>query len=409
MTSTDQTDHARSAQPDADAAPIAPAFSLLPLTFAAFSGTMAMMGFMALAGPIARVIGLYPWQLGLAVTIAGIAWMVMSRIWGGASDIYGRRPVILVGLSGFTISYFLLSLVVDIALRTAMAPMLALAGMILGRGLAGAFYAALPATSAALVADNVPPAGRGKAMAAIGSATAAGLVVGPGFAGLVAPVNLSLPLYLIAVLPVIAIAPLWRTLPRAAPPARPENARKGLADARLYRPMAVAFVAMASVTITQITIGFYALDRLGLDPAAAAHAAGISMAAVGVALMVAQTIMRGLDWSPASFIRIGATIAGLGFISVIWADTVFLLWVTNAVAAFGMGWVYPSISAMAANAVEPHEQGATAGSIGALQGLGSIVGPMAGAFVYEINPGVPYAVAGTMLLLTAWWPVRARP
>lgn len=382
---------------------VEPAFSLKPLMFETFVCSMAMMAFVALAGPIARVIGLAPWQVGAAMTVAGIAWMVMARIWGVASDRRGRRPIILLGLAGFAVSYFLLSLFIDLALRTAMAPLLVFAGLLIGRGVAGAFYAAVPATGAALVADHVPPADRGKAMAGIGASSAAGMVIGPGFAGLVGPWSLSLPLYLTAALPAVAFIVLWRVLPRREHHAPPKAQPLKLTDARLRRAMSVAFVAMFSVAVAQITVGFYALDRLHLAPGDAANAAGIALAAVGVALVVAQIFLRQLGWQPERLIRIGCVIGGAGFMAVTLAGNAPMLWACYAVAAFGMGWVYPSVSALAANSVEANEQGAAAGSVAAAQGLGTILGPIAGTFIYTVDNGAPYALIAVMLIVTAIW------
>ncbi len=378
-----------------------PAFSLKPLMFETFVCSMAMMAFVALAGPIARVIGLEPWQVGAAMTVAGVAWMVMARVWGVMSDRRGRRPIILLGLSGFAISYFLLSLFIDLALRTAMAPLLAFVGLLVGRGMAGIFYAAVPATGAALVADHVEPAERGKAMAAIGASSAAGMVIGPGFAGLVGPWSLSLPLYVTAVLPAIALAVLWRVLPRREHHAPPDMQPLRLTDRRLRRAMSVAFVAMFSVAIAQITVGFYALDRLHLVPGDAANAAGIALAAVGVALVIAQVALRKLDWAPARLIRAGCIIGGIGFMSVTLASSAPMLWACYALAAFGMGWVYPSVSALAANAVGANEQGAAAGSVAAAHGLGVILGPIVGTFVYTLDNGAPYLLVGVMLIAIA--------
>lgn len=384
-------------------------FSLKPLMFETFVCSMAVMSFVALAGPIARVIGLAPWQIGAAITAAGVAWMAMARPWGALSDRRGRRPVILFGLAGFAISYSLFALFLDLALRTAMAPLLAFAGIVIGRGIAGGFYAAVPATGAALVADHVEPGKRAAAMAGIGAASAAGMVVGPGLTGLIAPFSLSLPLYLIAALPAIAFVVLWRVLPRHevarasnAPPPR-------LTDPRLRRPMAVAFVAALSVSVAQAVVGFFALDRLHLDTGGAAHAAGIALATVGVALVCAQLVLRRLGWPPARLIRIGAVVAGAGFASVMLASAPAMLWASYALAALGMGWVYPSVSALAANSVERHEQGAAAGSVAAAQGLGFIVGPLAGTAIYTIDNGLPYALVGAMLLVAALWPQRSAP
>lgn len=388
-------------------APAAAGFSLKPLMFETFVCSMAMMAFVALAGPIARVIGLSPWQVGAAMTVAGVAWMVMARIWGAASDRRGRRTILLFGLSGFAIVYFLLSLFIDLALRTAMTPTLAFIGLVLGRGIAGVFYAAVPATSTALVADHVPPQERGKAMAAIGASSAAGMVIGPGFAGLVGPINLSLPLYLTALLPAVALLVLWQVLPRHEHHAPPKADPLRLTDSRLRRPMTVAFIAMFSVAVAQITVGFFALDRLHLDPAGAANAAGIALAVVGVALVLAQVVLRQLGWPPMRLIRVGAVIGGIGFAAVTLATSAPLLWACYATAAFGMGWVYPSVSALAANSVEAHEQGAAAGSIAAAQGLGIILGPIVGSFVYTLDNGAPFALVGVMLLVAAFWRERS--
>lgn len=67
------------------------AFSMKPLMFETFVCSMAMMSFVALAGPIARVLGLEPWQVGGAMTASGIDWMIMARFWGGLSDRRGAR------------------------------------------------------------------------------------------------------------------------------------------------------------------------------------------------------------------------------------------------------------------------------------------------------------------------------
>lgn len=383
-------------------------FSLKPLMFETFVCSMAMMAFVALAGPIARVIGLHPWQVGTAMTVAGIAWMLMARVWGGLSDRHGRRPILLLGLAGFAISYFLLSLFIDLALRTAFTPIVAFTGLVMGRAMAGFFYAAVPATSAALVADHVAPRGRAGAMAAVGASSAAGMVIGPGLAGLTAPFSLSLPLYATAVLPAIAWAVLWRVLPMQKHKAPPASRTLRLFDPRLRRPMTVAFVAMFSVAIAQITVGFFALDRLRLTPADAAGAAGLALAVVGVALVCAQIILRKLGWPPIRLIRIGGVIGGLGFASAILAVVPAMLWASYGLAAFGMGWVYPSVSALAANSVDAHEQGAAAGTIAAAQGLGTIIGPIVGTAIYGIDNGAPYALIGLLLVITALWPGSTR-
>jgi len=77
------------------------------------------------------------------------------------------------------------------------------------------------------------------------------------------------------------------------------------------------------------------------------------------------------------------------------------------VAAIGMGWIFPAFSAMAANAVQAHEQGAAAGTVGAAQGLGIVLGPLGGTLLYRLGPSVPYLTIAALLLLMALWPAQA--
>lgn len=382
-------------------------FNLKPLMLEAFICTMALMTFVTLSGPIAREIGMSAWQMGTAVTVAGVTWMLMARFWGSVSDRKGRRPVILLGLAGFLVTYFLFVLFVDYALRTAMTSLFAFVGIVIGRAIAGLFYASVPATSAALVADHVPPEGRAGAMATIGAASAMGMIVGPGIAALIGPFDLTLPLYLTAVLPIIAFIILWRFLPRVEHHVNPEGNGVKLTDTRLLGPTTLAFVAAFSVAIAQITVGFFALDRLNLEPSEAARVAGIALAIAGLVLIFAYIVLGKLEWQPQKLISIGGSIAALGFGGTIFATAPTMLWISYGVAAFGMGWIYPSVQALAANSVESHKQGSVAGTISAAQGLGTIAGPIIGTFAYEMSIDLPYALIAAMLLLIAIWQAKS--
>lgn len=371
---------------------------LLTLMVAVFSGSMAMMAFVALIGPIARVTGLQPWQAGFAVTASGIMWMLSARPWGLASDRLGRRPVLLAGALGFTLAYWVLCLFVDALLRWQVPTLVAFLGLTLGRALVGGAYAAIPAASGALIADRVEPARRASAMAALGTGSGAGLVVGPALAALLVPLGLSVPLVATALLPLVALAALWWKVPATSPRPAPERRRLALTDARLRHPLAIAFAAMFSVSIAQVSIGFYAMDRLGLPPESAARAAGMALMLVGVALVLSQSVAARRRIAPERMVQFGALVAGLGFGAVILADRSWILSACYCVAALGMGWVFPGFAALTANAVGPAEQGGAAGAAGAAQGLGMVVGPLAGTLLYALAPALPYLLSGLMLL-----------
>lgn len=385
-----------------------PSFNLTPLLITAGVGSMAMMAFVAVVGPMARLLGLQPWHVGAAVTAAGVAWMLMARFWGARSDEIGRRKVLLIALAGFAVSYAVLGLFMSAALALVPAAVISLLGMTVARTAAGAFYAAVPPICAAVVADHTPPDQRARAMGAVGAASALGMVAGPGAAGLLAGWSLSASLIIISALPVLAFVVIWRFLPADAPHEVRKRSVLKLSDLRIRRAVVTAFFAMCGVVICQVVVGFLALDRFGLSPNAAARTAGIALAVVGVVLFTAQMVLRRLSWTPSRFIRIGGTVAATGFVGAAFAGTPVQLWIAYGVIAAGMGWVYPSQSALAANAVEAHEQGAAAGAVGAAQGLGAVLGPLAGTLAYQVAFGAPYALSAAMILIAALWPVGQR-
>ncbi|MEE1867870.1 MULTISPECIES: MFS transporter [Pseudomonas] len=379
-------------------------FDLRPLLVANMACTMAMMAFVSLIGPIARTLSLATWQAGAAVTVAGVIWMLLARPWGQLSDRLGRRRILLLGTAGFTVAYWALCLFIDSALHLLPSATLAFAGLVIGRGLIGAFYAALPVGGTALIADNVEPQHRARTLASLGAANAVGLVLGPALAALLARHSLSLPFYVMALLPMLAFVVLLLKLKRQElhlkQPPRPVR----LSDPRLRRPLLVAFVAMLGVSVAQITVGFFALDRLRMNPADAAQTAGIALTMVGVALIFAQLLVRRLQWPPLRMIRAGASVSALGFAAAAFAPSAPLLWASFFVSACGMGFVFPAFSALAANAMDASEQGATAGSMSAAQGLGVVIGPLAGTLIYAVDPRLPYLIVAGLLLLVGLWP-----
>lgn len=383
-----------------------PAASALPvLVFTALTGTMAMMAFVAVVGPVVRLLGLAEWHAGLSVTAAGVLWMLSARRWGRLSDRIGRRRVLLSGLAGYAVVYIAMAVFVDSALRAPPAVWLSVVVLVATRALVGLFYAAIPPTAAAMVADEVAPGQRGAAMAKLGTANALGMVLGPAAAGWIAFHGIAMALYVAAALPLLSLAVLWWRLPDAPPvDAASRNPRPpmALADARLRLPLLSVFAAMVSVSIAQVVVGFFAIDRLQLSPADGARVAGLSLTVVGIGLVLAQgLVMRLRSVAPARWITVGALVSGAGFASVALIDTQWQLLLAYGVSAFGMGLVFPSFQALAADSVEAHEQGAAAGTVAAVQGMGMIAGPLLGTVLYRWSPALPYLFVGIVLAALA--------
>lgn len=381
------------------------------LVFVALAGTMAMMAFVAIVGPVVRLLGLEEWHAGLAMTAAGVLWMLAARYWGALSDRIGRKRVLLIALAAYAVIYAVLAIFLDRALQHPPAVMLSVVVIVGARALIGLFYAAVPPAATAHVADHSVPGKRAAAMARLGAANAVGMVVGPMIAGWLALYDVSLVLYAAALLPLLSLILIgWRLPDSIGTSARHSGKPSvGWRDARLRLPIHAAFVAMISVMVTQVTIGFFAIDRLGLSPEAGARVAGLALTSVGIGLIVSQGVMTRIEWLPARWLLLGALLASAGFGGVAFVQVQWQLLAVYGVAGLGMGLVRPALQALTADSVEAHEQGAAAGLVGSIQGLGMVVGPLAGTLLYRWWPSAPYLLVGILLLVLAFAVARHRP
>ncbi len=100
-------------------------------------------------------------------------------------------------------------------------------------------------------------------------------------------------------------------------------------------------------------------------------------------------------------------VGGLGLVLVLAAVAaqVLLLIAGYGALGFGMAWVFSGVAAQAANSVSADEQGRAAGAVSASQGVGVMVGPLAGTLIYPLGTSAPYLVACAILsviILLAW-------
>lgn len=71
------------------------------------------------------------------------------------------------------------------------------------------------------------------------------------------------------------------------------------------------------------------------------------------------------------------------------------------VMATGLGPIFPAMQTMTANAVSDNEQGLAAGSLSAMQGLGSVIVPLLATLLYQFDSRLPFTTASFLLLVLA--------
>lgn len=116
--------------------------------------------------------------IGLSVGIFSLMQFIFNPLWGRLSDIYGRKPILIFGLTGNVFSYIITGLVLSGVWKSI--PLL-----FISRALAG-FFSANIGAAMAYISDVTPPKDRAKGMGLIGAAFGLGFVFGPFIGGVLA-------------------------------------------------------------------------------------------------------------------------------------------------------------------------------------------------------------------------------
>ena len=162
----------------------------------------------AILPSLGREAGLADVQVGLIITCSAFVFALASPIWGRLSEYIGRKPVLVIGLAGYSLGTLGFALTFEGGIRGWWSSTLLLLWMlILARSLQAAVMAASPPAAAAYMADITSIEGRTRGMGRIGAAHNLGTVFGPALGGLTAALWLVLPLYLVVV--ITAAMALW--------------------------------------------------------------------------------------------------------------------------------------------------------------------------------------------------------
>lgn len=359
----------------------------------------AMMAFLAVVGPIIRELHLEEWHAGLTVAIAGVLWVLLSRYWGRKSDIVGRKPILVIGVAGVAISYLILAIFIDNAIISPPAVIVSLFILILTRGGIGAFYSAITPVSNALIADHIEKEKRTAYIAKLAASSGIGMVIGPPIGGYLANFGLSTPLYTFAILPLLGTIALYMILPHEKPVTTEKTPILKVFDERLRIPMFAAFITMFSIVTAQVCLGFYIIDKFGLDSLKAAEMTGYILACVGFSFIISQILVSKSNIEATKLLKYGAFVGMFGYILVFIMNSQLILTLGLCMGAFGMGILFPAYQTLAVNLVKKEEQGASAGTVSAAQGIGMIIGPLASTIVYKLDPTAPFILVSLLFFL----------
>jgi multidrug resistance protein len=121
-------------------------------------------------------------HVGGLLTIYALASFFTAPLWGALSDRTGRKKLILIGLVGFSLSFFLFAFFIDNII-------LLYASRVVGGVFSGALYTAVTG----FVGDMTTEENRNKYMGFLGMSIGLGFIFGPAIGGVLGDINLQVP------------------------------------------------------------------------------------------------------------------------------------------------------------------------------------------------------------------------
>jgi len=381
---------------------------------------VAMLGLSVLfpvIAPLGRQLGFTPTQIGWFSTAYSLAQLLFSTFWGRRSERLGRKPVLVTGLVGFSVSFTLFGLLALLGLKGVLGGTLLFTLLVAARLVGGVLSSATLPTAQAMMADLSHQQDRAAALGLIGAAFGLGVVFGPALGGLLAGFGLTAPIFFSAGLGVLIAVLAQATLHETRQPDAQGEAR-GSTRNLLAQPGILLFLAvsalytLASVGMEQ-TIGFYVQDTLHLDPRATARTVGGMLAVFGVLSATVQGgAIRPLSrrFAPPMLIAGGLIVMAAGMLLIPLSHAFWGITGALAVTGIGSAVLSPTLSAALSLGAGDDRQGALAGLNSSALALGRMTGPLLGTALYQkVSHAAPYLLSAGVLGLLLLWLWQARP
>lgn len=366
---------------------------VLPILFLIMFLVMVGFGIIIPVIPFyAEELGASPTELGLLMAVYSLMQFIFAPMWGQVSDRIGRKPVILIGIFGLSLSFFLMGLATELWMLFA------------ARVIGGMLSAANMPTVMAYVADITEEEERGKGMGIIGAATGLGFIFGPAVGGMFTNISLHAPFYIAGTVSILTFFLVLMILQESIHLSEREAGQKnklswrGVFQGPLSMLYFLQFFISLSLAGLEATFAYFAAEKAGLH----AKSLGYIFMIMGLASAAVQGSMGKLTkkYGESLIIQAGIFVSAIGFALILFTANFTTAAIFLAVFGVGNGVIRPSVSSLLTKHANVGH-GVVTGYLSSFDSLGRIIGPVLGGYLYSITIGLPY-ISGIFLSLLSY-------
>lgn len=334
-----------------------------------------------------------------------ITQFIFAPLVGNLSDKFGRRPIILISLLGFSLDYLLLAFSPTIT------------WLFIGRILAGITGASIT-TASAYIADVSTPENRAKNFGMIGAAFGLGFIIGPVIGGFLGQYGSRVPFYAAAILCMVNFLYGFFILPeslgkenrrefswkRANPVGAILNLKKYPNLIGLIISIFILYVASHAV---QSNWSYFTMLRFNWNE----RMVGISLGVIGLLVGIVQGgLIRWINpkLGNQKSIYVGMALYTIGMFLFSSATQGWMMFLFLIPYCLG-GIAGPALQAVVSSQVPATEQGEIQGTLTSLMSASSIIGPplMSSVFYFFTHkeapfqfPGAPFVLGGVLMFIS---------
>jgi MFS family permease len=339
--------------------------------------------------------GLSDFENGFLFSVYSVCQFISTPIIGRLSDKYGRRPMLLMSITGTALSFFLMAFAPNVAF------------LYLARILDGLTAGNIPVIFA-VVSDTTKPQDRARAFGFVGSAFSFGFVFGPAIAALTAGFGVAVPFIIAGVITIIAVVLTYLYLPETNKHMGQISERKLFDFKQMWKTL---FDPQVGTTFV-ITLVFYMAFACALIYGFAPFTKNIlqmtgSQNALlftlfGVVGLIAQNLFvhrfSGKLGMKKSF-SISILLTAVSFVLMAISGNLILFVLGSIILALFNSVVQTLLPTILSQEADEKSQGSIMGLNTSYQSIGMIIGPILGGIVATVAIPLPFFVGSVLVLV----------